>query len=75
MRHSEPEKRFALLTLDTHKETGPEVHENCIEDFSEKVLIHGKWAILGQKMKHPPCNSELALKIVFKCCTMKWVKR
>ena len=50
---------------------GQEVHENCMDDFFGKVIIHGKWAILGKKMKHPPHNSELALKIVSNVVQLK----
>lgn len=43
---------FPLLTLYAHSETGQEVHESYVDGFSKKVLIHGKWAFLGWKMKH-----------------------
>ena len=45
-------KCFPLLTLYAHSETGQKVHKNCSDGFYEKVLIHGKWAILGWKMNY-----------------------
>ena len=35
-----------------HHERGQEVHGNYFNVFSEKILIWGKWAILGPKMMH-----------------------
>ena len=51
---------------------GPE-NENHINGFHEKIVIWGKWAILGLKMA---ClhNSRSVLIICFYFCTMKWVK-
>ena len=42
--------------------------------FAKKNFVQGKWAILGPKMAHPH-NSELALRIFFKFCTMKGADR
>ena len=43
-------------------------------DFSEKILIQGKWAILGLKTARAH-NFGSALRIFLKFCTMERVKR
>ena len=41
-----------------HSARDQEVHGNYINGISEKILIWGKWAILGPKMKGPhDCGS------------------
>ena len=50
-----------LFFLILHNERGQEVME-IINGFSEKILIWGKWAILGPKMMCPH-NSGSSLRI------------
>ena len=33
-------------------ERGQEVHENNVNNFSQKILLRVKWAILGPKMTY-----------------------
>ena len=47
-----------------HNEMGQEVHENYINGFSEKILIWGKWTILGPKIACPH-NFGTTLRIFF----------
>ena len=46
-----------------HSETDQKVHENHINDFSQKVFIRGKLVILGLKMTLPCLDIERGQKI------------
>lgn len=46
-----------------YSETDQEIHENYINDFSQKVYIRGKLAILDLKMTRPCLDIERGLKI------------
>ena len=48
-----------------HNKRGQKVDEKNIEDFSQKILVWGKWMILGSKMVHPH-NSGSAPRIFLK---------
>ena len=49
---------------------GKNDNENNIKDFSKKILVWGKWTILGPKMAHPH-NYGSAPRIFFRFCIMK----
>ena len=46
-----------------YSETDQEIHENYINDFSQKVFIRGKLAILDLKMTRPCLDIERGQKI------------
>ena len=46
-----------------HSETDQKVHENHINDFSQKVFIRGKLVILSLKMTLPCLDIERGQKI------------
>ena len=46
-----------------YSETDQEIHENYINDFSQKVYIRGKLAILDLKMTRPCLDIERGQKI------------
>ena len=55
-----------IFSLLLHNERGQEVHENYINDISEKINVWAKWTILDLKIAHPyNCGSIVTIFLKF----------
>ena len=74
MAHSHNSRSDLNIFKNLHTESSQQVDKSNINGFYQKKFVWGKWDIFGQKVWHPH-NSGLALRVVFKFCTITGAKR